>query len=423
MSDDLNAPPLPDDLDAPLGQASAKKKKFLRLPITGQQAGLVGLVLFITAFSGWALFGDNPFGGEPMVVVAVAPTAEDGPPPIKPDAAKKTPAAAAPSNGVDPVAGPRHSEGPAGGSPGATPPPGSKTVTIIDGSSGKRQEVVIPGNAPTEGQAPAAALDERLSESTRHGLIPKLAPDGTRPADAYGRAVVALPGKPDAPRIALVVTGLGVSTAGTSDAFAKLPGAVTFAFSPYTTDLERLAARARSEGHELLLQVPMEPFDYPDNDPGPQTLLTSLTADQNLDRLHWLLSRFQGYVGVVNFMGERFTGTEASFAPILRETAKRGLIYFDDSSSARSLASQLTSTNSLPFVKAGVVVDAVPAPGEIDRALSRLEAAARERGVAVGTAGSLPVTIERLSKWAKGAAQRGILLVPLSAVVGKAKSS
>jgi polysaccharide deacetylase 2 family uncharacterized protein YibQ len=415
VSDDLNAPPSTDDLDTPLGKQPAKKKSF-RLPVNPQHAGLVGLVLFIAAFGGWAVFGDNPFGGEPMVVVAVAPTTDDGPPLTKPDA-KKPPDAAL--NGTAPVAGPRHSEGPAG----AAPPPGSKTVTIIDGSSGKRQEVVIPGNAPAGGQTQTPALDERLTESTRHGLIPKLAPDGTRSADAYSRAAVPLPGKPDAPRIALIVNGLGISAAGTSDAFAKLPSAVSFAFSPYTNDLARLAARARSENHELLLQVPMEPFDYPDNDPGPQTLLTSLTVDQNLDRLHWLLSRFQGYVGVVNFMGERFTGTEASFAPILRETAKRGLIYVDDSSSTRSLAGQITSAHNLPFVKAGVIVDAVPAPGEIDRALGRLEGMARERGVAVGIAGSLPVTVERLSKWAKGAAQRGILLVPVSAVVGKAKSS
>jgi polysaccharide deacetylase 2 family uncharacterized protein YibQ len=283
--------------------------------------------------------------------------------------------------------------------------------------------VVIPGTAPPESQNPLAALDQRLVESSRHGLIPKLGPDGTKPADAYGRPAVPLPGKPDAPRIALVVTGLGISAAGTNDAFVKLPSAVTFAFAPYGGDLEKLAARARGDGHEILLQVPMEPFDYPDSDPGPQTLLTTLTADQNLDRLHWLMSRFQGYVGLVNFMGERFTGTEAAFTPMLRETAKRGLIYFDDGSSARSLAGKLASANNLPFAKAGLVIDAVPAAGEIDRALTQLEATARERGVAIGTAGSLPVTIERLSKWAKGAAQRGILLVPLTSIAGKAKSS
>ena len=81
--------------------------------------------------------------------------------------------------------------------------------------------------------------------------------------------------RPDAPRIAIVIEGLGIGANSTAEALAKLPAAVTFAFSPYGTDLERWVARARGEGHEVLLQVGMEPFDYPDNDPGPQTLLTS----------------------------------------------------------------------------------------------------------------------------------------------------
>ena len=82
-------------------------------------------------------------------------------------------------------------------------------------------------------------------------------------------------------------------------------------------------SRARAaEGHEILLQVPMEPFGYPENDSGPQTLLTSLTPEQNLERLHWLMSRFQGYVGIVGAMGARFTASEQSFAPIMRETGQ-----------------------------------------------------------------------------------------------------
>ena len=94
-----------------------------------------------------------------------------------------------------------------------------------------------------------------------------------------------------------MITGLGISASGTADAINKLPGPITFAFAPYGGDLERVAAKARSLGHELLLQVPMEPFDYPENDPGPQTLVTSLTPEQNIERLQWAMSRFQGYVG------------------------------------------------------------------------------------------------------------------------------
>ena len=167
----------------------------------------------------------------------------------------------------------------------------------------------------------------------------------------------AIPGKPNAPRVAIVIGGLGIGASGTNEALAKLPPAVTFAFAPYGGDLEQIVARARGEGHEVLLQVPMEPFDYPDNDPGPQTLLTSLDAAQNIDRLHWLMSRFQGYVGLANLMGARFTASEPALSPVLREAAKRGLIYVDDGSSQRSLASQIAGANNLAFAKADVVID------------------------------------------------------------------
>jgi len=228
--------------------------------------------------------------------------------------------------------------------------------------------------------------------------------------------VKAVAGKAKAPRIAIVVGGLGIGATTTRDALGKLPGAVTLALAPYGNDLVGLAARARGDGHEVLLQVPMEPFDYPDNDPGPHTLLTSLDSGQNVDRLHWLMSRFHGYVGIVNSMGARFTAAEPALAPVLREAGKRGLIYLDDGSSPRSLAPQIAGANNLAFAKVDLIVDALPTAADVERALGRLETMARERGVAIGIAGALPVSIERIAKWAKAAEGRGLLLVPISAV-------
>jgi uncharacterized protein len=65
----------------------------------------------------------------------------------------------------------------------------------------------------------------------------------------------------------------------------------------------------------------------------------------------------------------------------------------------------------------------VPTAIEIDRALGRLEALARERGMAVGMAGALPITIDRIARWAKAAEARGVQLVPITAVVAKTRSS
>ena len=129
---------------------------------------------------------------------------------------------------------------------------------------------------------------------------------------------------------------------------------MTLAFTPYGSDPTKLAERARAQRHEILLQIPMEPFDYPDNDPGPQTLLTSLAPEQNLDRLYWHLSRFQGYAGIANFMGARFVVTDAVMQPIVREAAKRGLGYFDDGSAPRSVAPSLAAAQAVPFAKADV---------------------------------------------------------------------
>jgi hypothetical protein len=146
------------------------------------------------------------------------------------------------------------------------PPPGSKTVTIIDGSSGTRKEFTIPGNGDGGSQKPL--LDPKLIEGTRHGAIPKVGPDGARPSSRYAHPRELPTSKRDSPIIAIVIGGLGISASGTADVFGKLPATVTFALAPYGTDLEKLADRARADAHELWLQVPMEPFEYPDNDPG-----------------------------------------------------------------------------------------------------------------------------------------------------------
>jgi uncharacterized protein len=412
---------LTDDLSAPLGQRgrmSRKSQKYEKWAAWARVAAMWGLAgtlgCFAVLFLGWTLFAEGPLGGEPIVVAAVDLRAAAGAPDSKSVEAlpaHPTEADRARPNRYD---GPPIGDGPLAGPATAAP----NMVTIIDGSNGKRQDVVIPGQG-----AGKPVTDQRFVEASKSGPIPRIAPDGTRPADAFAQPVKALADRPNAPRIAIVVTGLGISALGTSDALTKLPGPVTFGFAPYGADLDRLAARARDGGHEVLLQVPMEPFDYPDNDPGPQTLLTSLNPNQNVERLHWLMSRLQGYVGIANYMGGRFTASEPALAPVLREAAKRGLIYVEDGSSPRSLAGQIAGANNLSYAKADLTLDAVPAAGEIDRALARLEKTARERGFAVGMANALPASIERIAIWAKAAEGRGILLVPISSVAIRGKSS
>jgi uncharacterized protein len=397
-----------DDLSTPLGQTTPRRKRRYRLPFTGMQLLAVLLGLFLVAFVGFALFNDNPLGGEPIARVAISPPkgAEE----------KQAAAPAAAEHGAKSEA--KHE------TPGE-----QKTVTIIDGSSGARHDVQIGGSEAPEkagagtDAAPAmmANIDPRLLEKSRYGMIPVVA-DGLKPFTVYAaeadRAKAAR-----MPTVSIVVGGLGVGAAKTTDAIMKLPSAVTLAFTPYGSDPGKLAERARAQRHEILLQVPMEPFDYPDNDPGPQTLLTTLSPDQNLDRLYWHLSRFQGYAGIANFMGARFVAADAVMQPIVREAAKRGLGYLDDGSASRSVAASLAASQSMPFARADISIDAVPTAAEIDRALAKLEDLAKERGTAVGIASALPISIERIGVWIKTLESHGIMLVPLTTTMLKSKSS
>jgi polysaccharide deacetylase 2 family uncharacterized protein YibQ len=288
---------------------------------------------------------------------------------------------------------------------------GEQIVTIIDGRSGARQEVRIP--APVETPF-SPGIDAQLVEITRDGPIPRIGANGIRAAEVFAQPAGAKPG----PQIALVITGLGMSQVTASEAL-KLPPAVTFALAPGGTGLERLAGKARSLGHELLLQVPMERSESSEKEAAPQALLASLSPEQNIERLHRLMGRFQGYVGVANQMGDRLTASEAAFAPILREIGNRGLIYVDDGTSPRSLASELAGG----FVKANLVVDAAASAGEVDRALAKLEAVGRQNGMAVGFATAWPVVIERIARWSKTVEGRGFSLVPITAAASRGKPS
>jgi polysaccharide deacetylase 2 family uncharacterized protein YibQ len=400
-----------DDLSTPLGQETAlKKRRRLRLPFSATQAIAVLMGLFLLAFLGFAIFHDNPFGGEPGARVAIRQTT-----PVEKSAS--TPAAVQAPVVKSAAEMAKQAD-----------PAGKRTITIIDGSSGARHDVVVSGDAPDKVESEAApalmaGVDQRLLEKSRYGMIP-VAAEGLKPFTAYAGGTDADRARAaKMPSIAIVIGGLGVGAAKTSDAIMKLPPAVTLAFTPYGSDPGKLVERARAQRHEVLLQIPMEPFDYPDNDPGPQTLLTTLGAEQNLDRLFWHLSRFQGYAGIANFMGARFVVTDAAMQPIVREAAKRGLGYLDDGSAPRSVASALAEGQAMPFARADFSIDAVPTSVEIDRALAKLESLARERGTAVGIASALPISIERIAAWTRSLESRGILLVPLTTAMLKSKSS
>ncbi|MBV9077216.1 MAG: divergent polysaccharide deacetylase family protein [Methylobacteriaceae bacterium] len=367
-----------------------------------RRIGLGAAARFVAAASGGvlllaigyaAVFGD-PHGGVPRVAAPIGVKTE--PPPAAPDPSASA-ASAAGDNGRRDAALVETASGVSVLRPAGTSAPGSVIVRVPD--------------APSASLRPAP--DPRLAELSRFGILPRVAPDGARPLEVYARPPVGFAnGTRPIGRVAIVVGGLGISPTASQEAISKLPAPVTLAVAPYGAELEKLAARAREDGHELMLQVPMEPFDYPDSDPGPHTLRAAARPAENIEHLQWAMSRFAGYVAVMNYMGGKVTADEKALAPILKEVGGRGIGFLDDGSSARSVVTNAAGTTRA--ARADLVLDAVPRADLIDKALEKLEASAAAGGFALGVASALPVSVERIARWAAGLEKRGILLVPAS---------
>lgn len=169
------------------------------------------------------------------------------------------------------------------------------------------------------------------------------------------------------------------------------------------------------------MEVPMEPYDFPDSDPGPHTLRSGVSEDSNIKKLSWSLTRFTGYTGVTNLLGSRFLADDEALEPVMTFLSRRGLMFFDSGSTTRSAAPGIARRIGAPYAQSYSVVDTIQTGMEIDRRLSDLEARARMTGSAAGSGFLYPVTIERVAAWAKGLPGRGFVLVPASAIVDSGK--
>ncbi len=377
-----------DDLTTPLG---LKRRSFLRLPFGLIGIGLFALIIAIGIL--WSSVVDDPLGGEPVAVIPIEKTVVG---------LSARDIAAVDVNASNPEI-----------------LNGDQKATEKAQPLGPRFEETTEASDIAQTQAAGLSTDPdpRVLERSKYGDLPKVADDGTRPLDVYARRVTSE--LTSAPRIAIIINGIGLSDVGTEEVLSKLPPEMTLAFAPYGDNLKTWMQRARTDGHELLLQLPMEPYDYPDNDPGPHALLVNQQTAATNDQLGWLLSRITNYVGVVNYMGARYTASDSSMQNLLGIIGKRGLMYVDDGTSSRSAAGSIASSVRTPFSKVDVVLDSVPKADEIDARLLQLEALARARGIAVASASALPVTIKQLQSWSRDLEQRGLLLVPISATIDR----
>jgi polysaccharide deacetylase 2 family uncharacterized protein YibQ len=360
-------------------------------------AAVVAATLALIAVTG------NPHAGAPSLLIPL-PTPD---PSIARLMRPATPAAGAVS--LDGLAAgqemtmPAAANAPIQGQAVITLPQGASVggASIGGASSGSAQAPLVRTVGPPLAVAPISGL----YVPGPGGPLPVIAPDGRTPFQAYARPFHDN-GKP---KIALVIGGLGLNATATKAAIERLPPEVTLSFVPYSDGLQSWIDQARAAGHEVMLEIPMEPLDYPNNDPGPYTLMANASSTETAKRLEWLLSRGAGYFAVTNYLGGRFLNAPPAMAAFMGVLKARGVGFIDDGGGVRG-------GGGVPRASAGAVIDEQLSADGIDKALLGLEAQALQHGAALGAGFSYPVTIDQVGRWAQGLVGRGYQLAPASAI-------
>jgi uncharacterized protein len=261
---------------------------------------------------------------------------------------------------------------------------------------------------------PQADAPINLASATTVSTAPvKSKSKSKAPADVYARRFANPEGLP---MVGLVIGGLGMNATQTQLAIDDLPAEVTLSFALDSKRLDHWIKTARADGHEVLIEVPMEAYDYGRMKMHPDTLLAGADAKANLTRLEAVLARTSGYFGIVNYQGAKFAADKASATPVLERLSEKGLAFIDDGSFERTSLESLSRASGLRYARAAGPIDARQTPADISAELMDLESLALEKGAAFGSGYAFPVTVEAAKVWISQLEEKGLMLAPVSAI-------
>jgi len=272
-------------------------------------------------------------------------------------------------------------------------------------------------SAPQANLEPEAVAEPKAEDQPQPptvAVVPPALPPVTASSPRWRRnaVAIALTGQP---RIAIIIDDVGVDRARSKRAI-KLPPPLTLSFLAYADQLAAQTSSARAEGHELMLHLPMEPGSV-NIDPGPNVLLSGVPEAELMASLSWNLDQFDGYIGVNNHMGSRFTADLAGMTVVMHELSKRELIFLDSLTTNNSTGRRAARQAGVPFLARNVFLDHVDELDAIKARLDEVERLAKRQGFAIAIGHPHDATLEALAPWLASVQSRGFQLVPLSALV------
>jgi polysaccharide deacetylase 2 family uncharacterized protein YibQ len=199
------------------------------------------------------------------------------------------------------------------------------------------------------------------------------------------------------PRICIIIDDIGFDRKNAYE-FADMGIDITLSVLPFTPFAKEIIKKASNSNTEFMVHIPMEPVEYPDIDPGPGALLSSMTPDQIILNLKKDLDSFPYIKGVNNHMGSKLTENSDIMNQVFTIIKKRELFFVDSLTNPNSKCMGSARMFKVDFAKRDVFLDNIQNVKYIEKQLEKLKTIAIHRGYAVGIGHPYDSTIKALKK-------------------------
>ncbi len=265
-----------------------------------------------------------------------------------------------------------------------------------------------------QGTAPAAA---RSAWGDRDEAAVFGPPRATEPPRHEGRPQRGHPQMGHAAvRLAIVIDDLGNNLEWT-ERFLALGQPLTYSILPAVPATRASAARVRQAHGEYIIHMPMQPFDFPRENPGPEALLLNQGMEATAQRVREYLRELPDAVGASNHMGSAYTYDTDRMQVVQTVLAEHHLFFFNSKTSATPVPERVARQWGYAYLERNVFLDNDPSEAAIEREFQRVVRQAQHAGHAAAIGHPYPQTLRVLQRGLPRLARAGVTLVPLSALL------
>ena len=275
--------------------------------------------------------------------------------------------------------------------------------------------VPLPKEPRTAKKAPAKTTPAPKAPSkANRPPVYEIYPD-REPADRTRTPVPPDIPKTGQPRVAIIIDDIGYDR-GLARKFMAFDVPLTFSVLPDSPFGDTLVKEIKTRGMELMLHQPMEPREYPDVNPGPGALLSSMTADELIAQLERNLDRLPDVKGVNNHMGSQLTTESTRMYQVFSVLKKRKLYFIDSRSTAETICRPSARMLQVRFAERDIFLDHFQEAGFIRKQFHLLVKEAQKHGQAVAIAHPHSLTV-RIFQEMLPELKKQVQLVPASQIV------